>query len=300
MSLVLSLFIEAMACKRRALTIRKRSHSAPGVLCVRRSEKRNNRAGQPPTSHGSNTRSSAASSSDSTGRILPSPQGSTKDDVVSKYLVVPGFSTPSVPKIHVVPPHARLLTSTEAIAILEEKERKKQQEAAEKEQRKKEREEKKMQREEERKKKAEERARKAEEKAQEKARKAEERARKAEEKARKVAENAKNASEKSKAGTKRKIKEKAGSAESPSTSGETQPPQHKKARTEAMQQVHNINDSECCMCFTTYEEDLRDQSDKDWVACACGRWLHEDCAEDCVVDDEGKERLCHFCLDVLA
>ena len=157
-------------------------------------------AGQPPTSHGSNTRSSAASSSDSTGRILPSPQGSTKDDVVSKYLVVPGFSTPSVPKI--APPRARLLTSTEAIAILEEKERKKQQEAAEKEQRKKEREEKKTQREEERKKKAEERARKAEEKAQEKARKAEERARKAEEKARKVAENAKNASEKSKAGTK--------------------------------------------------------------------------------------------------
>ena len=29
-------------------------------------------------------------------------------------------------------------------------------------------------------------------------------------------------------------------------------------------------------------------------------WLHEDCADDCIVDDEWKEHLCHFCLNVLA
>jgi len=41
--------------------------------------------------------------------------------------------------------------------------------------------------------------------------------------------------------------------------------------------------------FTTYEEDLRDQSDKEWVECACGRCLLEDCAKDCVLDNDGKD-----------
>ena len=39
-SILIYRFEQAMARKRGALTIRKRSHSAPGVLCVRRSEKR--------------------------------------------------------------------------------------------------------------------------------------------------------------------------------------------------------------------------------------------------------------------
>ena len=46
------------------------------------------------------------------------------------------------------------------------------------------------------------------------------------------------------------------------------------------------------MCFTKYEEDVQNQSDKDWVCCACGRWLHEDCAEDYVLED-----FCPLCLD---
>jgi len=63
----------------------------------------------------------------------------------------------------------------------------------------------------------------------------------------------------------------------------------------------NIDDSECCTCFTTYEEeDIQDQTGKEWVACACGQWLHKDCAEDCVLDDDGNERLCHICLDILS
>ena len=55
-----------------------------------------------------------------------------------------------------------------------------------------------------------------------------------------------------------------------------------------------INDSECCVCFVTYDDD---GSGKDWVACACGRWLHEDCADDCVTDSDGNERLCFVCLN---
>ena len=88
-------------------------------------------------------------------------------NALSKYLVLPGTSTPSGPKK--APPRARLLTSAEALAILSEKEQKKQKEAEEKEQKKKEREEKK----------------KAKERDEEKARKVEEKARKAEEKSQK-------------------------------------------------------------------------------------------------------------------
>ena len=46
--------------------------------------------------------------------------------------------------------------------------------------------------------------------------------------------------------------------------------------------------------FMTYEED---ESGKDWVVCACGQWLHKDCADDCVVNKEGNERLCSICLN---
>ena len=64
-----------------------------------------------------------------------------------------------------------------------------------------------------------------------------------------------------------------------------QPPKQKAAQMQA--KLDNIDDSECCMCFTTYEEDIQDKTGKEWVPCACGQWLHEDCAE-----------LCHFCLDI--
>ena len=42
-----------------------------------------------------------------------------------------------------------------------------------------------------------------------------------------------------------------------------------------------FNDNECCVCFVAYDDD---QSGKDWVACACGRWLHEDCADVTVME----------------
>ena len=38
----------------------------------------------------------------------------------------------------------------------------------------------------------------------------------------------------------------------------------------------------------------------DWLACACGRWLHEECVDDCIRDDEGKDRIFPHCLDDLA
>ena len=73
---------------------------------------------------------------------------------------------------------------------------------------------------------------------------------------------------------KRKGKERADSH-----STRSQPPKKARIETEDV-----IDESECCVCFVTYEEDILHQSRKDWVGCACGRWLHEDCAEDCVLD----------------
>ena len=55
----------------------------------------------------------------------------------------------------------------------------------------------------------------------------------------------------------------------------------------------------CCICFGTYTDDVREQSGRDWIKCACSRRLHEDCVEDYKVDDSGKDRFCHYCLDML-
>ena len=33
----------------------------------------------------------------------------------------------------------------------------------------------------------------------------------------------------------------------------------------------------------------------EWMSCACGRWLHEDSAENGVIDSSG-ERFCPFCV----
>ena len=32
------------------------------------------------------------------------------------------------------------------------------------------------------------------------------------------------------------------------------------------------------MYFGSYSDDVIEQSGKDWVQCACGRWMREDCA----------------------
>ena len=202
--------------------------------------------------------------------------GRERDDLLSKHLVVPSASTPAGPKK--VPPRARLLTSSAVLEILEEKELKKKRELELKEQKKREREENKRKREEDRKQKMEERARKAEEKAKQREQKTEEKARKMEKNIQKTAHTSSS---------------QAGALGMYQTRSGAQPPS-KKARVAD----ENIDESRCCVCFTTYEEDVLQGSGKDWVMCACTRWLHEECAEDCVLDSTGKERLCPLCLDL--
>ncbi len=57
-----------------------------------------------------------------------------------------------------------------------------------------------------------------------------------------------------------------------------------------------INPNICCTCFVHYDQD---ETNADWVSCACGTWLHEDCVVDVTIDDEGKEHLCLYCLNLL-
>ena len=101
------------------------------------------------------------------GEVVPPKQTSSSAGfsgrtTISKYLVCPANTTPSGIG-HKSLPRARLLTSVESLAMLEEKEKKQRDEKEQKEKRKKEREEKKKQREADMKRKAEERAKKTEE-----------------------------------------------------------------------------------------------------------------------------------------
>ena len=152
--------------------------------------------------------------------------------------------------------------------MLKENERKKQKEAEMKEKKRKEGEEMKKTKEEEQRKKAEERARKQEQRAKEKAEKEAQRAKKAK-------------------------------GKQPATVGIKRGPSTRPSKFPRMESSlsEQVNDNKCCVCFVLYEDD---QSGKDWVACACGRWLHEDCADDCVIDSGGNERLCFImCLNNL-
>ena len=185
---------------------------------------------------------------------------------VSKYLQLPQV-TPTSKAL----PRARLLTSADAMAQIEEKERKRKLALEEKERRKVEREEKRQQKEIEQKRKAEEQL----------------------EKARTRAEKINQVAKKKRT---RVVTEKTAPAETNCRSQEsTGEPPRKKPRKEQ----HNLSaDAEidtnvCCVCFGLYSEDI---SGADWIECGCGRWLHEECAEECVVDANGKERFCPTCL----
>lgn len=163
-----------------------------------------------------------------------------------RVLLAPSASTPSGPKK--APPRARLLTSTAALEMLQEKEKKKKEEAELKEQKKKEREDNKRKREEERKRKANERARRAEERANDKSKKVAQKARKQKEKV--------------------QLPTSKGNPNT-STSSTRRSSQTKKARVAE----ETIDDSRCCACFITYEDDVLNKTGKDWVGCACGRCM---------------------------
>lgn len=58
----------------------------------------------------------------------------------------------------------------------------------------------------------------------------------------------------------------------------------------------SINVNICCMCFVHYEDDVLEGLGADWISCKCGRWLHEDCVEDVIKDNDNDEQY-SFCVD---
>ena len=64
--------------------------------------------------------------------------------------------------------------------------------------------------------------------------------------------------------------------------------------------IEDINPNTCCMCFTIYEKDVLAGDGAVWIPCPCGRWLHEDCAEESVVDKDQRERYYPICIDILS
>ena len=75
-------------------------------------------------------------------------------------------------------------------------------------------------------------------------------------------------------------------------------PSTKKPRRDALPSSTDseIDFNVCCMCFGTYSEDVANGDGRNWIECTCGRWLHEDCAEDCLLNKDGKEMFCHSCI----
>lgn len=232
--------------------------------------------------------------------LLPVPGNSgnsvssDEDSTISKYLVSPVANTPCTKK---PVPRARLLTSADSLAQLEEKERKKREEQEIKEQKKREREEKKKKREIELQQKAEERAKKVEERAIKKARIEEERLRKAEMKAQKIVSRAKE--------SRKKTGMKNTTAWEPSTSAGSksamvEATSSRSIRSAPAKQPNTIDTNTCCMCNARYEDDIVSGFGAEWISCSCGRWLHEDCTEDYILDKDGKERFCSVCLDLFS
>ena len=47
---------------------------------------------------------------------------------------------------------------------------------------------------------------------------------------------------------------------------------------------------------STREEDQLEQTGLLWVQCVCKRWIHEDCYEDVLTDNNGRKLICPYCV----
>ena len=210
---------------------------------------------------------------------------------LSRHLISPDICTTPCSSKRAYP-RARLLTSADSLQMLEEKERKKQEQLEEKERKKREREEKKRLKAEEMQKKAQERERKAAEREGKRQEKTMEKERRS--KTSNIRTRGKHVTSSNSITSTSLLRETTTLA---STSNSLTEP--RASRNELSSRDEVIDPNVCCMCFVTYEDDVLEGARASWISCACGRWLHEDCAEDQIIDDDGNERNCSFCLDLL-
>ena len=146
---------------------------------------------------------------------------------------------------------ARVLTSAKSMRLLEEKEAQKRREPEEKEQWRLERKEKKE----------------------------EEKKQKAEARVLKAAEKHTKQGEKGRRGPKRKAPSGKGDSVN-NENGNGAEPVRKKARVvnERAHETFTIDINQCCVCFIHYQDDVAEANGRNWIACSCGHWLHEDCS----------------------
>ena len=169
---------------------------------------------------------------------------------------------------------SRVLTSAEAIALLEKKARRKKEEEQAKELKEERMRRKETQREEEKKKKAEERVRKEAERK----KKAEER-----EQIEKQKAKAREAERWYKVGLNLANRENCSS--------------RRRSVVEDVLQEAEINSIECAACFRLYEDDVADgQLTQGWIQCtenSCGKWIHVSC-----LDTDGEMCICSVCKNI--
>ena len=156
---------------------------------------------------------------------------------------------------------ARVLTSAESLALLEQKERQKRELKEAKERRKIEREEKKLAREAEKVRKDEERKRKALER----------------EEIKKLQQQ------------KKELKQRKSSSK-----------QIKNSAVGRGLQLAELSNNECGVCIGAYEDDFNTDGElvREWVQCtnkACGIWMHEDCLN---TESDGELLICSVCKSV--
>ena len=206
---------------------------------------------------------------------------------------------------------ARVLTSTECLEALEEKRKKKAELEQEKEARKVERERKKKEREDEAKRKKEQRKEREELAKKKREEKAKEKERRAQEKRETAAAKRGKKSSRSTRGSSSATSDPLTTRDLPTLT--TPPTAVSNVPTSAVSEpctsasitgvppcalasesmvLSEEESSECAFCFESYCEDGRE-----WVKCACQKWVHEDCVEEIVYDLEGKERFCPFCIN---
>ena len=183
------------------------------------------------------------------------------------------------------------MTSSQSLSVLEEKAEKKRAEAEAKAKRKQAMEEKKRQREILRKRKEEKKAVKAKERQKRQAAMAAKRSRKTTGQGG-IAKKARIDVNTSTGGCS-EAAVKQSSARQSKRSGSKDAP--KTSRTSRSSE--EINTDQCAICFRTYNDDILDGTGEDWIECACGRWIHENCVDyDIVVDASGRERMCPHCV----
>ena len=174
-------------------------------------------------------------------------------------MIYPSPSTPKAPRVRVPTTGAHVLTSVEAIALIEAKKNKKLDELEAKEKRKKEREENRLQREAEKEKKAKEKE------------------------CRDLARKKEKEERKRKGVRLQKKLRKRSDKENETTSNE----------------MTYDKENECAVCLGTYSDDFVDGIlQNEWIQCtnlnSCGLWMHSDC-----LSREGNNYVCYMCNAVL-